>query len=109
MYERIDAPATPEQKAVLLKLSPAQVQAAECRRRKDRGDADHRARQRRAHRRVEGGDGNGWFAARPSGTESVYKMYAESFLGEEHLRRIQQEAQELIAQTFASVTSGAGG
>jgi phosphoglucomutase len=43
---------------------------------------------------------NGWFAARPSGTESVYKLYAESFLGEEHLRRIQKEARELIAQTF---------
>jgi phosphoglucomutase len=44
---------------------------------------------------------NGWFAARPSGTESVYKLYAESFLGEDHLRRIQKEARELIAQTFA--------
>ena len=45
---------------------------------------------------------NGWFAARPSGTEEVYKLYAESFLGEDHLRRIQQEAQKIIAQAFAS-------
>jgi phosphoglucomutase len=44
----------------------------------------------------------GWFAARPSGTESVYKLYAESFAGEEHLRRIQQEAQELLSRLFAS-------
>jgi phosphoglucomutase len=43
----------------------------------------------------------GWFAARPSGTENVYKIYAESFDGEEHLRRIQQEAQELVSRTFA--------
>jgi phosphoglucomutase len=44
---------------------------------------------------------NGWFAARPSGTEDVYKIYAESFLGETHLRRIQEEAQALIARVFA--------
>jgi phosphoglucomutase len=42
----------------------------------------------------------GWFAARPSGTENVYKIYAESFAGEDHLHRIQQEAQELIARAF---------
>ena len=42
----------------------------------------------------------GWFAARPSGTEDVYKIYAESFAGEEHLRAIQHEAQELIARAF---------
>ncbi len=43
----------------------------------------------------------GWFAARPSGTEDVYKLYAESYAGEEHLRAIQREAQELIAKVFA--------
>jgi phosphoglucomutase len=43
----------------------------------------------------------GWFAARPSGTEEVYKLYAESFAGKDHLRKIQQEAQELIARAFA--------
>ena len=45
---------------------------------------------------------NGWFAARPSGTEEVYKIYAESFKGAEHLQKIQQEAQALIARTFAA-------
>jgi phosphoglucomutase len=49
---------------------------------------------------------NGWFAARPSGTEDVYKLYAESFLGDAHLRRIQKEARELIAQTFAAGLAG---
>jgi phosphoglucomutase len=45
---------------------------------------------------------NGWFAARPSGTEHVYKLYAESFRGVEHLRRIQEEAREIIAAAFAA-------
>jgi phosphoglucomutase len=105
VYERIDAPATPEQKAVLQNLSPAQVQAA-----------DFAGEKIEAMLTTAPGNGapvgglkvvtaNGWFAARPSGTESVYKLYAESFLGESHLRRIQKEAQELIAQTFASVAS----
>ena len=43
---------------------------------------------------------NGWFAARPSGTEDVYKIYAESFRGEEHLRRIQEEAQTIVGAAF---------
>jgi phosphoglucomutase len=45
---------------------------------------------------------NGWFAARPSGTEDVYKLYAESFLGTEHLRRIQEEAQALVSRVLAT-------
>jgi phosphoglucomutase len=45
---------------------------------------------------------NGWFAARPSGTEDVYKLYAESFNGQAHLRRIQEDAQALIKQVFSS-------
>jgi phosphoglucomutase len=47
----------------------------------------------------------GWFAARPSGTEDVYKLYAESFLGSEHLRRIQEEAQALISNALAGVAA----
>ena len=46
---------------------------------------------------------NGWFAARPSGTEEVYKLYAESFRGSEHLRRIQEEAQALISKALGGV------
>jgi phosphoglucomutase len=45
---------------------------------------------------------NGWFAARPSGTENVYKLYAESFKGPEHLRRIQDEARQIISDAFAA-------
>jgi len=101
VYERIDAPATPEQKAVLQRLSPQQVSAREL-----AGDPIE------AMLTAAPGNGapleglkvvtrRGWFAARPSGTEDVYKLYAESFAGQDHLRKIQQEAQELISRTFA--------
>ena len=49
---------------------------------------------------------NGWFAARPSGTEDVYKLYAESFLGADHLRKIQEEARSLIDRVFSSLAGG---
>jgi phosphoglucomutase len=102
VYERIDAPATPRQKAILSKLSPGQVKATEL-----AGDKIV------AMLTAAPGNGaplgglkvmteHGWFAARPSGTEDVYKLYAESFRGREHLRRIQEEAQALIARALAS-------
>jgi phosphoglucomutase len=101
VYERIDAPATREQKALLERLSPGQVSAHEL-----AGDPIE------AMLTAAPGNGaplgglkvateRGWFAARPSGTENVYKLYAESFAGKEHLRKIQQEAQALISRTFA--------
>jgi phosphoglucomutase len=104
VYERIDAPATAEQKAVLLKLSPEDVKASEL-----AGDPIE------AMLTTAPGNGaaigglkvvtaQGWFAARPSGTEEVYKLYAESFHGSEHLRRIQEEAQALLARAMAGVT-----
>jgi len=102
VYQRIDAPATPAQKAILQNLSPEKVHATEL-----AGDP--------IEAMITKAPGNGaplgglkvttkrgWFAARPSGTEDVYKIYAESFAGEEHLRRIQQEAQELVSRTFAA-------
>ena len=101
VYERIDAPATPEQKAALGALSPSNVQIAEL--------AGEKVQQILT---AAPGDGNliggikviaknGWFAARPSGTEEIYKIYAESFLGQDHLRRIQEEAQTIVAETLA--------
>jgi phosphoglucomutase len=101
IYERIDAPATPEQKAILSKLSPEQVKAHEL-----AGEPIEAMLTKAPGNGAPVGGlkvvtKNGWFAARPSGTENVYKIYAESFNGEEHLRRIQKEAQELISQTFA--------
>jgi len=109
IYERIDAPATPEQKAVLQNLSAAQLHAAEFAGEKIVATLTTAPGNGAPIGGLKVVTANGWFAARPSGTESVYKLYAESFLGESHLRRIQKEAQELIAQTFAGAASGAGG
>ena len=95
-YARIDAPATSEQKAALKALSPDDVTATEL-----AGETILAALTN-----APGNDApigglkvvtqNAWFAARPSGTEDVYKIYAESFLGAEHLKRVQAEAQQIV-------------
>ena len=101
VYERIDAPATPEQKAALEGLSPSDVHITEL--------AGEQIQQILTS---APGNGNpiggikviakdGWFAARPSGTEEIYKIYAESFLGQNHLRQIEEEAQTIVSETLA--------
>ena len=101
VYERIDAPATPEQKAALARLSPSDVHAT-----KVAGQLIQKILT------TAPGDGNpiggikviakdGWFAARPSGTEEIYKIYAESFLGQNHLQQIEEEAQTIVSATLA--------
>ncbi len=102
VYERIDAPATPEQKAILQKLSPDQVPATELAGEKIVAKLTRAPGNGAALGGLKVVIENGWFAARPSGTENVYKIYAESFLGVDHLRRIQEEAQSLVARVFAS-------
>ncbi len=100
-YERIDAPATPAEKAKLSRLSAEQVTATEL------AGEPIVARLTRAPGNDAAIGGlkvvteNGWFAARPSGTEDVYKIYAESFRGTEHLRRIQAEAREIVTRAIA--------
>ena len=99
-YARIDAPATREQKAALAKLSPDQADIPEL-----GGEP--------VLERLSSAPGNGaplgglkvitesaWFAARPSGTEDVYKLYAESFLGPEHLARVQDEARQILGKVL---------
>jgi len=102
-YRRVDAPATREQKASLAKLSPATVHATQL-----AGEPITAVLTR-----APGNDApiggvkvtteHGWFAARPSGTEDVYKVYAESFLGDEHLDRILEEAQAVVTGALAAV------
>jgi len=100
-YTRIDAPATPEEKRALEKLSPAAVSATEL-----AGD--------RIVAKLTRAPGNdapigglkvvtdyGWFAARPSGTENIYKLYAESFKSEAHLQAIVDEAQHIVSRSLA--------
>ena len=99
-YSRIDVPATPEQKAILQKLSPECVSEEDF-----AGD--------RIIAKLTTAPGNkapigglkvttamGWFAARPSGTENIYKIYAESFRDENHLSRILSEAREIVNQAL---------
>ncbi|HRI37950.1 MAG TPA: phosphoglucomutase, alpha-D-glucose phosphate-specific, partial [Nitrospira sp.] len=101
VYERIDAQATPEQKVILSKLSPQQVKATELAGDKILGMLTTAPGNNAAIGGLKVVTENGWFAARPSGTEDVYKLYAESFKGKEHLTLIQQEAQALIAKALA--------
>ncbi|HEX7408214.1 MAG TPA: phosphoglucomutase, alpha-D-glucose phosphate-specific, partial [Candidatus Binatia bacterium] len=102
-YERIDAPATPEQKELLKTLSPNQI-----------GMVALAGEPICAKLTATPGNGlplggikviaeSGWFAARPSGTEDVYKSYAESFCSEGHLRQIQEEGQNTISCVFQNV------
>lgn len=104
VYERIDAPATPEQKVLLSKLSPAQVKATELAGDKITAMLTKAPGNGAAIGGLKVVTENGWFAARPSGTEDVYKLYAESFRGKEHLKQIQSEAQALVATALASRT-----
>jgi len=102
VYERIDAVATPEQKAILKQLSPQQIQASELAGEKIQTIMTSAPGTANALGGLKVMTENGWFAARPSGTEDVYKIYAESFVGESHLRRIQEEAQTLITKVLGS-------
>jgi phosphoglucomutase len=102
VYERIDAPASAEQKAVLERLTPQEVLATELAGEKIEAMLTMAPGNGSPIGGLKVATAHGWFAARPSGTEEVYKLYAESFLGEDHLRRIQKEAQGIIAQAFAS-------
>jgi phosphoglucomutase len=102
VYERIDAPATAEQKRALQALSPGEVGARELAGEPIRAILTHAPGDGEAIGGVKVVADGGWFAARPSGTEEVYKLYAESFTGRDHLERIQREAQAIIAQAFGA-------
>lgn len=106
-YDRVEAPATAAQKEMLEKLSPQQVRSQEL--------AGERIRTILTRAPGNGASigglkvmaESGWFAARPSGTEDIYKIYAESFRGADHLRRIQEEAQAMVSDTLAHLPAGA--
>jgi phosphoglucomutase len=102
----VDAPATAEQKRVLARLSPQQVHSSEL-----AGEKIERVLTRAPGNDAPIGglkveSASGWVAARPSGTEDIYKIYAESFQDEAHLQRILQEAQQIVSAALAA--GGAG-
>ncbi|PKO12147.1 MAG: phosphoglucomutase, alpha-D-glucose phosphate-specific [Chloroflexi bacterium HGW-Chloroflexi-10] len=101
VYQRMDAPADTTQKKILSNLNPDNVRAATL-----AGEAIKQKMTRAPFNNAPIGGlkvvtENGWFAARPSGTEDIYKIYAESFIGEEHLRMIQTEAQKIVSDAFS--------
>jgi phosphoglucomutase len=100
VYERMDVPANESQRAVLANLSPDLIQATELAGEKIVARLTHAPGNNAAIGGLKVITENGWFAARPSGTEDIYKVYAESFRGAEHLQRIQDEAQAIVAAAF---------
>ncbi len=99
IYSRIDAPANSEQKNILKNLKPEDIKASTI-----AGEKIEQILTSASNGAKIGGlkvsSANGWFALRPSGTEDVYKIYAESFISEEHLEQIQKEAQEIVRSLF---------
>jgi phosphoglucomutase len=101
VYQRIDAAATKDQKAKLAKLSPQQVTAKELAGEPITAILTEAPGNHAPIGGLKVTTENGWFAARPSGTEDVYKIYAESFKGEAHLKQIQTEAQQLVTAAIS--------
>ncbi len=101
VYQRIDADATREQKAKLAQLSPAQVTVKEMAGQPITAILTEAPGNHASIGGLKVTTADGWFAARPSGTEDVYKIYAESFQGEAHLKQIQSEARDLVTAAIA--------
>ena len=103
LYERIDAPANTDQKAVLSNLSPENVTVSILAGEKIEAKLTRAPSNQAPIGGIKVIAQNGWFAARPSGTEDVYKIYAESFIDADHLHRIQQEAQSIVSAAFQKI------
>jgi phosphoglucomutase len=101
-YDRLEAPATPEQKEVLKKLGPEQVDASTLAGEKIESVLTTAPGNGKPIGGLKVTSRSGWFAARPSGTEDIYKIYAESFRGGDHLRQIEEEAQEIVSRALGA-------
>jgi phosphoglucomutase len=108
-YDRVEASATPEQKEILAKLSPEQVKLTELAGEKIRNVLTCAPGNGAPIGGLKAVTENGWFAARPSGTEDIYKIYAESFRGADHLRHILEEAQSIVNDALAVGASSGNG
>ena len=104
VYDRVEAPATPEEKELLAKLSPQQVKLTELAGEKIESLLTQAPGNNAPISGLKVIAKNGWFAARPSGTENIYKIYAESFRGADHLRRIMEDAQTIVRGALRSTT-----
>ena len=108
VYDRVEAPATPEQKELLAKLSPRQIKLTDLAGEKIRTILTHAPGNGASIGGLKVATESGWFAARPSGTEDIYKIYAESFRGADHLRRILEEAQTIVNDALAAAPQQSG-
>ena len=104
VFNRVDAPATPAQKKLLAKLSAQQVRSTQLAGEKIEQIVTNAPANGAALGGVKVSAASGWFAARPSGTENIYKIYAESFRGSEHLNRILAEAQTIVSDALGAAT-----
>ena len=102
VYDRVEAPATPEQKEILGKLSPEQVRSTDLAGEKVQAILTRAPGNGASIGGLKVAAESGWFAARPSGTENIYKIYAESFRGADHLRRILEEAQTIVNDALSA-------
>jgi phosphoglucomutase len=102
VFARVDAAATPAEKEILSRLSPAQIKGTELAGQKIENVLTHAPGNGAPIGGVKVIAKKGWFAARPSGTENIYKIYAESYLGTDHLHRILQEAQTIVGDALAT-------
>ena len=106
VYERMDAPANPSQKVILSNLSPDNVTESNLAGEKIISKLTRAPSNDAPIGGLKVVTENGWFAARPSGTENIYKIYAESFKGADHLAKIQEEAQAIIKNVFEAAEEG---
>jgi len=102
LYDRTDAPATTQQKAMLAKMSKESIQSSTLAGEKIQSILTHAPGDGQAIGGVKVIAESGWFAARPSGTEEIYKIYAESFRDQKHLEQIQSEAQSIVSEAFSA-------
>jgi phosphoglucomutase len=105
-YDRVEAPATPAQKQMLARLSPQQVSSTDLAGEKIQATLTHAPGNGAPIGGLKVVAESGWFAARPSGTEDIYKIYAESFRGADHLRRILEEARAIVSRALTEPPRG---
>jgi len=105
VYDRVDAPATPEQKKILKNLSPQDISSKELAGEKIETILTHAPGNGASIGGLKVATENGWFAARPSGTENVYKIYAESFRGADHMHRILEEAESIVNNVLVKISA----
>ena len=109
VFKRVDAPASPAEKRILARCHPSKLIARALQVKKSRPSSRARPEMTRRSAAFKVIAENGWFAARPSGTEDIYKIYAESFRGTDHLQHILEQAETIVADALGAASKGDSG